>query len=204
MTDRGSIERTDSVCSCKLGRNVRAYGLGNFDETIRRRRREGASLRDLESVINKAILRAVVEDVDGTVIGDVDHIYETLVGDDASAGERTETKEQLARTGADVDALLEDFVSYQTVRTHLNECLDIDTGRRRQLSIEDARGTIEWARSRSEGIVDRTMDRLRRDEQFSVGSIDVSHDVRVSCTDCGGSYPVEEFLDRGGCDCSIS
>lgn len=204
MTDRETVERTKSACSCKLGRNIRTYGLGNFDETIKRRRREGASLRDLEGVINRAILREVVEGSGVAVIGDVDHIYETLVGDDASTGERTETREQLARAGIDVDAVLEDFVSYQTVRTHLNECLGVDTDRRGQLSIDDARGTIEWARSRSEGIIDRTMDRLRRDEQFRVGTIDVSHDVRVSCTDCGGSYPIEEFLERGGCDCSIA
>ena len=94
-----------------------------------------------------------------------------------------------------------DFVSYQTVRTHLRDCLDVETGRDSSLSIADAEGTIEWARSRSEGIVGRTIERLRDAGGVRAGSVEVSHVVRVSCVDCGGSYPVETFLDRGGCDC---
>lgn len=201
MADTDATVGTDAACSCKIGRNVRRYDLARFDERLRERRRDGASLRDLETVVNTAILRAALRSADADVVGDVDGIYAALADDDASAGERTATRERLARRGVDVDALSEDFVSYQTVRTHLRECLDVPTGRESTLTREDARGTVEWARSRSEGIVERTLERLGRRDDVATGTLDVSQVVRVTCAECESSYPVEEFLERGGCDC---
>ena len=128
-------------------------------------------------------------------------IYRNLTGDDISAGVRTETEAWLSRVGVDPAELRDDFVSYQTVRTHLRECLDVDTARESSLSVDDAEGTIEWARSRSEGIIGRTIERLGDTDGFHSGAVDVTHVARVSCADCGASYPVEKFLDRGGCDC---
>ncbi|WP_415383576.1 rod-determining factor RdfA [Halosimplex sp. TS25] len=202
MTDSDAADGAgDAGCSCKIGRNVRRYGLGAFDRTLTDRRRDGASLRDLETVVNEAILRAALREADADVIGDVSSVYEGLTGDAASAGERAELRDRLARAGVDVDALEEDFVSYQTVRTHFRECLDYDTDRRTPLSVEDARGTVEWARSRSEGIVERTLDRLADTDGFTAGDLTTAHVVRVTCEDCGATAPVDEFVDRGGCDC---
>lgn len=201
MTERDVVEAAEPVCSCKLGRNVRKYRLGDFDERLHRQRENGASLRDLEDVVNHAILRSAIEAADTEVIGDVETIYGKLVDDDVSTGERIEIREQLDRAGVDVEEIIDDFVSYQSVRTHLRECLDIDTDRRESLSVDDARGTIEWARSKSEGIVRRTIERLGRNDSFQMGDVEVSHDVRVSCPECNRSFSIDEFLDRGGCDC---
>ncbi|WP_123538528.1 rod-determining factor RdfA [Halosimplex salinum] len=205
MEDPGPADgESEGECSCKIGRAVRTYDLGAFDRTLIDRRRDGASLRDLETVVNEAVLRAALREADADVIGDVSSVYEGLAGDEASAGERAELRDRLARAGVDVDELEADFVSYQTVRTHFRECLDVDTDRQASLSVEDARGTVEWARSRSEGIVERTLDRLARTDGFTAGDVSVSHVVRVTCDDCGASYPVDAFVDRGGCDCSTA
>ncbi|MFB6141588.1 MAG: rod-determining factor RdfA [Halosimplex sp.] len=205
MTDPDAVDGAgDAGCSCKVGRAVRTYDLGAFDRTLVDRRRDGASLRDLETVVNEAILRAALREADADVIGDVSSVYERLTGDDASAGERAELRGRLERAGVDVDALSDDFVSYGTVRTHLRECLDVETDRRTPLSVEDARGTVEWARSRSEGIVERTLDRLGATPEFAAGDLSVTHVVRVTCADCGATYPVDEFVDRGGCDCGAN
>ena len=72
------------------------------------------------------------------------------------------------------------------------------------LSVEDACGTVEWARSRSEGIVERTLDRLAGTDGVRAGDLTVSHVVRVTCEDCGAAYPVDEFVDRKGCDCAAT
>lgn len=197
----GDVDAGDPACSCKIGRNAASYGLSDLDRRLLAEREEGASLRDLERVVNEALLAAALRRADAEVVGDVASVYETLTDDDASAGERTALTDRLSRAGVDVEALHEDFVSYQTVRNHLRECLDVETGRRTDLSLSDARGTIEWARSRSEGIVERTVERLADADEVAAGDVDVSHTARVSCADCGASYPVERFLERGGCEC---
>ncbi|WP_324664617.1 rod-determining factor RdfA [Haloarcula sediminis] len=199
--DRAGASRA-GACSCKVGRTAEKYGLDDLDELLCQRRADGASLRRLETVVNEAVLRAALEGTDTDVFRDAAAIYRNLTGEDASAGVRTETEAWLSRVGVDPAELDGDFVSYQTVRTHLRECLGVDTTRERSLSVGDAEGTIEWARSRSEGIVGRTIERLDGTEGFHCGAVDVTTVVRVSCADCGGSYPVERFLDRGGCDCA--
>lgn len=208
MNDTGTADDTEpaddtgaSSCSCKIGRNVQKYSLGEFDRRLTDRHRDGASLRDLETVVNEAILSASIRAADAEVIGDVSSVYETLTGDAASAGERTELRDRLSRAGVEVEAVTDDFVSYQTVRTHLRECLDLSTDQRDPLSVEDARGTIEWARSRSEGIVERTLERLAGTDAVTAGDVDVSHVVRATCDECGATFPVDVFIDRGGCDC---
>ncbi|MDS0284624.1 rod-determining factor RdfA [Haloarcula onubensis] len=189
------------ACGCKVGRTARKYALPDLDDRLRERRADGASLRRLETVVNEAVLRAALAATDADVFRDVAAIYRSLTDEETSAGVRTETEAWLSRVGVDPAELEGDFVSYQTVRTHLRQCLDVDTDRNSSLSVDDAEGTIEWARSRSEGIVGRTIERLEDTDGFHSGSVDVTHVVRVSCTDCGASYPVERYLDRGGCDC---
>lgn len=191
----------EPLCSCKLGRNLTAYGLDDLHEKIRERRSDGDSLRDLERFVNRSLLDGAIREAGADVIGDVDGIYDALTDDDVSAGERTEVRERLEHAGVDIAAVEEAFVSYQTVRTHLRECLDVETAREQRLSVDDARGTIEWARSRSEGIVGRTVQRLATADEVDAGDVDVSHVIRIDCPDCGTTASVDEFLDRGGCDC---
>lgn len=191
----------DTICSCKIGRNIRSYDLDKLNEKIHEQREDGASLRELETFVNQHILQQALKPVGENIIADEDSIYEALSDDSVSAGRRTEIRERLSRAGVDVDTLTSDFVSYQTVRTHLRDCLDVDTNRTSDLSIADARGTIEWARSRDEGIIERTLERLEHAQNIDTGEIDVSHIIRVSCSECDTTLPIGEFLDQGGCDC---
>lgn len=201
MSEHGTGSDHGTTCSCKVGRSTRKYGCPEVSAAVRRRHESGASLRELEAFVNRELLRGALRAGDVDVLGGVDAVYRSLTDDDASAGTRTETHTRLARAGVDVDALEADFVSYGTVRTHLRECLEVDTGRTGETTVEGARGTIEWARSRSEGITARTLKRLRDEGHLDTGDLDPTHVVRVTCVDCDTSYPVNELLDRGACRC---
>jgi len=194
----------DEHCSCKIGRIGAKYGIDQLNERLLDSREEGASLRELETTVNTVILGSLLRETEANIVGDVSNVYEKLTDDGASAGEQTAVKTWLSQAGVDPDELTGDFVSYQTVRTHLRECLDVDTDRTTSLSLEDARGTIAWARSRSEGIVERTIERLNNSSEFESGTIEVGHVIRVTCTDCAKSYPIDTFLQRGGCRCEHS
>lgn len=194
---------SDDGCSCKIGRNARTYGL-SLDRELRQRHERGESLRALARIHNQRLLAAALADVNAAIVGDVDAIYGKLTDEDVSAGTRAEVRAQLSNAGIDVDALLDDFVSHQTVRTHLRNCADVDTSRSGDLTTDRARSIVEWARSRSEAVIERTVRRLGESDDFARSSLSVTQSVRVTCDDCGETYRLGEFLDQGGCDCTAS
>jgi hypothetical protein len=166
-----------------------------------RRDRDDASLRDLADFANTRVLEAAIEDhAERGVLADADSIYRALNGD-GDSGKATELRDRLDDVGVPVEEVRDDFVSHQTVRKHLNECLDVDTGRSPTTDVREATNLIEWARSRDEQIIDRTLSRLRRSGALDVGELTVVHSVRVMCEDCGRSYRLQSLLDDGGCSC---
>jgi len=188
-------------CSCKVGRVAAEYGIERVGDRLAFRRRDGASLRELERVLNEAVLTAALERADADLFGDIASVYGALVDDDADPGNRAEVRERLAAAGVDVEDVQTNFVSYQTIRTHLRDCAGVDSDTDRAISVENARGTIEWARARNEEIVERTIERLVESEAVAAGDVAVSHEVCVSCADCGERREVEDFVAGGGCEC---
>jgi hypothetical protein len=197
----GEAESRLQACSCKVGRVAAEYGIERVGERLAYRRRDGASLRDLERVLNEAVLTAALERADADLFGDVSEVYAALVDDDADPGARAAVRERLSGAGIDVDAVRDDFVSYQTIRTHLRDCAGVDSDTDRAISVENARGTIEWARARNEEVIDGTIERLVESETVAAGDVEVTHEVRVACADCGECRPAVEFVAEGGCDC---
>lgn len=194
-------DASDGFCACKVGRNASKYGLRSLDDRLQRHHDSGASLRDLEETINKSFLQGALEQQGVELTGGIDSVYRVLTDEGASAGRQAETRHQLERAGIDIDTLLADFVSYQTVRNHLRDCLDIDTAREGEVSIADARRTIEWARSRSVGVIGRTIDRLVSADELEIGDFEVTEIVRVTCTECGSTIGIDDLLESGGCGC---
>lgn len=194
--------------SCKVGRVADRYDLANIDGDLPSRYADDASLRDLEALVNKRILRTAIERADGgtsTLAGSdrgVDALYEVLRTDkNASPAERARVRTRLEQAGIDVDAVTDDWVSHATVRTHLNDCLAMDTSREASLTPEEAISTVEWTRSRSERIVSETVQRLRTADVAEVTEPTVSVSVRITCEVCGRSYTIQDLLDEGGCAC---
>ena len=187
---------------CKVGRSARAFGLADLDGDLRRRHERGQSLRDLAAFVNRRILGRAIARADVDTVSDAGTIYDLLSDDEVGAGRRTEIREKLGRAGVDLDAVESSYVSHQTVRDHLRECLGVDTGVRADVDRETARGTVEWARARFLGITERTLERLATAGELDAGDLEVTGTVRVTCTDCGETYRLGVLIDRGRCGCS--
>lgn len=203
MTDPDPREgrAVEEACGCKVGRSAAKYGADDLDRALRRRRAEGASLRDLESFVNARLLGAAVDATDATVAGDPASIYAALTDDGVSTDRRVRVQDRLADVGLDLDELEADFVSYQTVRTHLRDCLGMDTGRSGVETVEEGRGVVERVRDRDREIIERTLARLRRRGALGIGDVTVTVAVTVECGQCGRSHRLRDLLDEGGCDC---
>lgn len=194
---------SSEACDCKVGRSIETYGLDDLDEQLRRERADAdASLRSLADLVNTQILRAALATADADVVGDAESVYGALTGESVPPERRADVRDQLQFAGVDVDDVESSFVSHQTVRSHLRECLSVDTGRDGVGTVEEGREVIEWARRRDEEIIDRTLSRLRRVDELAIGELEVTHAITVTCADCDDSYRVTELLDRGGCTCS--
>lgn len=190
-------------CSCKVGRDVGKYGLDDLDDELERRYVSGdASLRDLADLVNATIVGSAVDATDAEVVGDPASIYAAVRGEDVAPERSANVRDQLTYAGVDLDALTDDFVSHQTVRDHLRSCLDVDTSRAGVESLSDAATVVEWASSRDEQIVDRTVERVRRLGLLDTGPLEISHSIRVTCVDCGATYRPTELFERGGCECT--
>lgn len=186
----------------KIERNIDKYGLEGLNAELQRQHQDNASLRDLATYINQRILTAALTAANVSVVGDIEDIYETLRGDEVSVGQRAEMSARLARRGVPMEEVENDFVSHQTVSDYLNDCLDMDTSRQHQLTIDEALKTIEWAEARGEAVIDRTLTRLYEAGELASAADEVSCSLYVTCEHCNKRSRLYEFLEQGGCTCT--
>ncbi|WP_158853390.1 rod-determining factor RdfA [Halorhabdus sp. CUG00001] len=198
----------ESPCSCKVGRVAERYDLSDLDTDLQSRHDAGTSLRALATVLNKRILRTALERAGGdtsTLVSSdrgVDTLFDVLDGStEATDTERVRVKTRLEQAGVDVEAVTDDWVSHATIKSHLNECLSVDTSRETSITESDAIDTIEWTRTRSENVIAETIERLQNAGLIAVGEPTTSVRARITCEDCGRSYAVRDLLDAGGCAC---
>lgn len=189
-------------CNCKVGRVAEAYDLTELDAKLEKRYvTEDSSLRDLSEYINTQVIGVVLEDSGADIVGNPGSIYQTLRDDDGPPERRANIRDQLTYSGVNMESVISDFVSHQTVRAHLRDCLDIDTTRGGVDNIEEARDVINWARERDEEIIYRVFERLNHQGILNIGDLEVSHTIRIACVDCGKSYRPDDILSEGACDC---
>ena len=179
------------------------YGLVNLDDRLQRRREEEeSSLRELEEYVNKQILRSAMRDNGmSTLDVEVTSYYELLTDDNVNDISYKETRRELENNGVDVDRLVSNFVSYQTVRTHLNECLDISTSKEYTPDIAKDRDRFIGLKQRVEDVVERALNRLHKHDALHIPEPEVNTSIRVRCGKCGDVYDVFQFLDEEACSC---
>jgi hypothetical protein len=192
----------------KVGRLIEAYDLGTdygaqLEAAWTGEDGDRTSLRDLAEEFNHDLLAAAMREADAaTTEGDVDSTFRLLTDDDVTAGTRTETRSRLERAGVDVEQLEGDFVTYQAIRSYLQnergaEYDNAADGDR----VERTAESIGRLTSRLETVTESNLARLRDTDQVTLGEFRLFTSVDVLCTDCGTQYTVEELLARGGCDC---
>lgn len=187
---------------CKVDRISKKWELTGIDERLQERRNEGDSLRDLETFYNQTLLRTAMN-AEGreTLDGEIPNVYRLLTDDEVSPGKRIDAESRLRQNGIDPAELTGDFVSYQTIRTHLNDCLEMETARSTTLTVGDARNTVLKLISRTESVAKQMIDRLETDGSLTIPSPTVTLSLRVGCSECGDEYPFSKLLERGGCSC---
>lgn len=188
--------------SCKLDRIAEEYGLVSIDDELRSAKADGASLRELETVVNHRLLKQAFLDAGSPLLpGEAETLYKLLTDSEASKGTEIQLHNRLETEGIDAESLVADFVSYQTVRTHLRECLDIDTGTQNRVDLDTERKTVFGILGRTEQIVQDSVDRLATADELDTGALDVSVTARVTCENCGHSYSLDELLAQQSCAC---
>lgn len=200
------MPRTEDRCECKVCRGLEECGLDDLNEALRARRTgeesRPASLRDLVDYFNREVLRTALEDAGETPLdGEVENTYRLLTDDDVNSGTRFRVRKRLEREDVDPDAVEERFVSHPTMGRHLEDCLGVEkpgtTGKR----VETATERIFKMRSRTEAVIETTLDGLASGDRIAAGELAVTVDVQVTCEECGTYEEVGAFVDRGGCDC---
>lgn len=188
--------------SCKIDIVAEKYGLESLDDTLRAAKSDGKSLRELETVVNEAILRNAFRDAGAPLIpGEVANLYQLLTDPEVPDGSQIKAENKCEQEGINPEALTRDFVSYQTVRTHLNECLEIDTSRGQAVSLERERTNVFGTIGRTEQIIQDSIERLDAAEELDIGSVVVSANVRVTCEECDRSYTLDELFEATACAC---
>lgn len=163
---------------------------------------ERSSLRDLAEHVNQQVLRATMENAGMEMLdGEVENTYRLLTDEDVSSGVRTQTERQLERHGIAVDALRDDFVSYQAVRTYLKKHRNAEYTPESTDQVRQSHQTVQQLVTRTETIATHKLEHLRDTDRIELGDFRVSATVHVYCTDCGTRYELDALMDERACEC---
>lgn len=205
------METKTKACGCKVQRKIDSYGLSDLNQrmvdwwTISD---EEKSLRDIATSFNHELLREEMErnGLD-PLDGEVANTYRLLTGDDVNRGVRTQTRKRLEQQGIAVDRLVDDFVSYQSIYRHLNDCLGTEyskTDRSPETRREKATERIFSLKSRTEAVTSDTLTQLVENDALDVAGFDVLVEISMTCNSCHRRYSIDEIIENEGCTCQQS
>jgi hypothetical protein len=191
-------------CGCKIDYVSQKRDLQQLDDRIRRRREnEDYSLRDLATSVNARVRRPAMKQAGMTVLdGQAEDFYHRLADEDEGPTRRREARRHLNDASVDVDDVMDDFVCYQTVRKHLNECLGVSTSEDYEPDLRTSRNRIGALIARVENVVHTIVERLRSHGELSIAESDVTVSVKIRCTKCDRVYSARSLFDGDGCECN--
>lgn len=207
MANSETAADTNSTPRSKVARLIDTYDLdGMGDEMEYLWTAEGddrRSLRDLADYFNKRVLE---QELSGTEIkpldGEVENFLRLLTRDDVNNAEKTRARRRLEREGIDVDRLLDDFVTYQAIRTYLKNHRDATYSPDETDSTEKAKENLIQLRCRTARVTENKINQLARSDSLSMcGNVRATADVKIICEGCGSHWGIEDLLAEGGCSC---
>lgn len=197
------MSESDSAC-CKIGYGIKKYECSGLNDKLVRGYRNGdASLRDLEKIINEEFTAAALRDAGSPAGRNPSDITAVLQGQEGSRREKARLETQLEQAGIDVEQLEQDHISFRTVKTHLNEHLNVNTSRNESITLESASSIIEWAETRCTSVIERTIERLSNAGKATIGdNFTVNISPHITCYDCNSTIRVKQLIEENGCNCS--
>jgi len=205
---RIDVSSKSSAPNNKIARLLDEYDLNNgfgaeLEERWTRSGESRSSLRELAEIFNKKLLETEIRRHDMSPLsGEVDNIYTLLTGESVSVGDRVEARNRLERAGIDVGKLKKDFVTYQAVRSYLQNVRGATYESTEDSADTDAAvESIRRLHSRVEAVVNSNIEHLRQNDELTIGDPQISVTVQVFCASCRSQHSYDELLKRGECDC---
>jgi len=199
-----SVMTDDNRPRSKVDRLIREYGIEGVGVELEARwtrENDRWSLRELADWFNQRLLEQALSDAGfQTVDGEVTNNYRVLTDDDVSQGDRVQLRRRLEQAGADVDGLLDDFVSYQAIRTYLTEVRDA-TYDRETTTREGVEQRIDRLVGRTGTVAEDQLEQLRRNDDLTLSEFRLLVDIQVYCEGCNTQFEIADLLERGGCNC---
>lgn len=178
------------------------HGLGATLEDRWTRDHDRWSLRDLAEWLNQRLLEQAMRDAGVQVVdGELTNSYRLLTADDVSEGDRVQLRRRFERAGMDVDDVRNDFVTYQAIRSYLQEVRGATRPRVATATAESVQQQINRLVGRTTSVIEGKLTQLKASGKLRIGDFRLLIDVRVYCHECDTQYGVTELLAEGSCAC---
>lgn len=206
MTTPNKSSKQRSGQRSKVAKNIEKYGLQEVGDELERLwitedPDDRMSLRELADRFNQRLLLCALETAGvQTLDGEIENIYRLLTNGMVSGVDQMRTERRLEREGIDVEAIENDFVSYQSIRTYLTKYRDLDYSKEVN-RLDSTHGTVQRLRSRTNTVTESKLERLLDTEEITLGDFRVMTDISVLCKDCGTKRDITDLLERRGCEC---
>lgn len=160
------------------------------------------SLRDLADYFNKQLLRKQLNEGGlQTLDREPSNIYRLLTDEDVSSADRTRARRKLERKSIDVDTLLKEFVSYQAIRTYLQDYRGVEYTGSTAERTDVAADNIQRLRGRTQAVTEQKLTQLQESGDISIGEFQTIIEISIICEDCESQYSITELFERGACEC---
>lgn len=208
-SERG--DGSDGSHCCKVQRTAVRFDLPDVLSILVERRRAGASFRTLTEYFNQQIVARALDEADlghgrtvhAALTGEdiAEDVYEVLQGDTSADVKRAEVSARLVDAGVDVATLESALVSHVTIRSHLQNCVDV-APEKSLPPFDQIINTTQGARSRAVNVIQSTIDRAVKNGQLETGDLEVDISIQLTCQDCGDTFYLPELLDQRRCSCA--
>lgn len=152
--------------------------------------------RTLTEWFNRRLLKRVYDQQGRETTGTrLESEFEALTAGDELT--RLELMDDLATQGIDAETVLEDMISWSTMRMHLTECLDAEK-ETETATTQWERESIEIARTHAASKINEAVASLgSKNRVAGADEASVSVDVTLECNQCSTSVPLVVAMDRG-------
>jgi len=190
----------------KVGRLIEKYGLGNAGAELElrwTRQEDRWSLRDLADWFNRQVLEQAMADAGiQTVDGEVQNNYRLLTDDGVSEGDRIQLQRRLEQNGFDVEDVLDDFVTYQAIRTYLKDVRDATYDAGTKTTPDTIQQRLDRLVGRTASVAEGQLEQLRQNDELTLDDFRILVTLQVYCEGCNSQYEIGELIEQGRCDCS--